>query len=314
VKKIAFILISCVLLPLSAFSEDLAPDFVAASFKGKKITLAEVDKKIESIPVFALQKQRGAKDPKVINQLRRQAVDNMISRQLILDEAKKSGLVDEAKVDQDVKQIISSYGTEEKLSDLLKQIHTTLPDFKTNIADDSRMRMFLEKKFADMPKITDEELKQEFQKNPQRYSEQEQVRANHILVNKDTPDAEKKIQAIYAEVTKPKADFAAIASQKSDCPSKSRGGDLGLFRKGMMVPDFEKVAFELKPGEISKPVKTQFGWHIIKVEEHRQAGASSFEEAKPKIMQTLSGTRKSAAMQKYLEDLKKTAKVQVFLP
>ena len=88
------------------------------------------------------------------------------------------------------------------------------------------------------------------------------VRARHILVK--TEDEAKL--ALY-DVTTGGKDFAAVAAEKSMCPSRKQGGDLGWFGRGMMVKEFETAAFALKPGETSKPVKTQFGWHIIKVEE-----------------------------------------------
>jgi peptidyl-prolyl cis-trans isomerase C len=89
-----------------------------------------------------------------------------------------------------------------------------------------------------------------------------QVRARHILVK-----TEDEAKTILYDVTVGKKDFGAVAMEKSMCPSKKNGGDLGWFGRNMMVKEFEVAAFALKPGEISKPVKTQFGWHIIKVEE-----------------------------------------------
>jgi parvulin-like peptidyl-prolyl isomerase len=89
-----------------------------------------------------------------------------------------------------------------------------------------------------------------------------QVHARHILVK-----TEDEAKTILYDVTIGKKDFGAVAAEKSLCPSKRQGGDLGWFGRGQMVKEFETAAFALKPGEISKPVKTQFGYHIIKVEE-----------------------------------------------
>jgi parvulin-like peptidyl-prolyl isomerase len=90
-----------------------------------------------------------------------------------------------------------------------------------------------------------------------------QVHARHILVKTES----EAFQAVY-DVQHGK-DFGEVAKAVSLCPSKKQGGDLGWFGRGQMVKEFETAAFALKPGEISKPVKTQFGWHIIKVEEAR---------------------------------------------
>ena len=88
-----------------------------------------------------------------------------------------------------------------------------------------------------------------------------QVKASHILVKTET-EAKKILEEL-----KKGASFAKLAQQKSECPSKKRGGDLGWFGRGKMVPEFEKAAFSLKKGELSNVVKTQFGFHIIKVED-----------------------------------------------
>ncbi len=86
-----------------------------------------------------------------------------------------------------------------------------------------------------------------------------EVRASHILVK-----TEQEAQELYSEISSGK-DFAQIASEKSLCPSGANGGDLGFFGKGMMVKPFEDAAFSLEVGELSKPVETQFGWHLIQV-------------------------------------------------
>ena len=108
-----------------------------------------------------------------------------------------------------------------------------------------------------------------------RIKKPEQVKASHILVKVDAgadeakkAEARKKIQEIQQKV-KAGGDFEALATENSDCPSKAKGGDLGFFERGQMVKPFEEAAFALKPGEVSGIVETQFGYHIIKVQEKK---------------------------------------------
>lgn len=111
---------------------------------------------------------------------------------------------------------------------------------------------------------------------------QEEVRARHILV-----ETEEKAKEIYENVAHG-ADFTAMAKQHSKDPgSKEDGGDLGYFTRGRMVPQFEEVAFKTPKGEVSLPVKSQFGWHLIKVEDKRQRGAPAFDKIKDRIVATL---------------------------
>ncbi len=130
----------------------------------------------------------------------------------------------------------------------------------------------------------------EYDRFPERYTDQkEQVKVRHILLpvaadGSDDAAVQAKAQALLAQL-RGGADFAALAREySSDKGSASRGGELGWFARGRMVPAFEAAAFALqKPGELSAPVKTQFGWHIIELQEHRPAGVISFEQARPEL-------------------------------
>src|SRR5204863_2536981 len=129
---------------------------------------------------------------------------------------------------------------------------------------------------------------------------EQEVHARHILV-----ETEDEAKAIEAELKKG-ADFAELAKKESKDPGASDGGDLGFFTKDQMVPEFSTVAFALEPGKISDPVKTQFGWHVIKVEEKRARKAPDFEQVKPQIETYV--TRKAQA--DYVAKLRQAAKVE----
>src|SRR5882762_6858603 len=121
------------------------------------------------------------------------------------------------------------------------------------------------------------EMKKVYEDASKQISGEEEVHARHILV--ETEDEAKAV----AEELKKGADFAERAKKKSKDPGASDGGDLGFFTKDQMVPEFSTVAFALEPGKISDPVKSQFGWHIIKVEEKRSRKAPEFEQVKAQI-------------------------------
>jgi peptidyl-prolyl cis-trans isomerase C len=129
--------------------------------------------------------------------------------------------------------------------------------------------------------ITDAKLKAHYDANKSNYKEGETITASHILV-KTEPEAEALLEEL-----KGGKDFAELAKEKSTGPSAPQGGDLGSFGRGRMVPDFEQAAFALKAGEVSQPVKTRFGWHVIKVTEHTEGKQQDFEQAKEEIRKTL---------------------------
>jgi peptidyl-prolyl cis-trans isomerase C len=147
---------------------------------------------------------------------------------------------------------------------------------------------------------TDEAMKKVYEDASKQISGEQEVHARHILV-----ETEEEAKAIEDELKKG-ADFAELAKKKSKDPGASDGGDLGFFTKDQMVPEFSNVAFALEPGKISDPVKSQFGWHIIKVEEKRNRKAPDFEQVKAQIETYV--TRKAQA--DYVAKLRETAKVE----
>ena len=129
-----------------------------------------------------------------------------------------------------------------------------------------------------------------------------EIRASHILV-----ETEEEADAIVAQLYKG-GDFAKLAMEKSKGPSGAKGGDLGYFTKDKMVPEFANAAFDLQPGDISAPVKTGFGWHIIKVVDRRKGGGASFAKRAPELRQAIAKT----VVAKLLDELSKEAEIKVY--
>ncbi len=145
------------------------------------------------------------------------------------------------------------------------------------------------------PALTDEALRKRYDAEIAGKPGEEEIHARHILVK-----TEEEARAALAEARQPKADFAEIAKKRSTGPGTEQGGDLGFFKRSDMVPEFAEAAFALKPGEISAaPVKTAFGWHVIKVEERRQAPVPSFEEAHDQLRQAAFEEAVNEAVEKY---------------
>lgn len=174
-------------------------------------------------------------------------------------------------------------------------------DFKKRLAF-TRNRLLMDSLLATEGKAatTDEAMKKVYEDASKQITGEQEVHARHILV-----ESEDDAKAIAAELKKG-ADFAELAKKKSKDPGASDGGDLGFFTKDQMVPEFSAVAFTLEPGKISDPVKSQFGWHIIKVEEKRNRQAPAFEQVKAQIETYV--TRKAQA--EYVAKLREAAKVE----
>lgn len=133
------------------------------------------------------------------------------------------------------------------------------------------------------PQLTEEALRARYTRDAASRPAEEEVRARHILV-----PTEAEARAALAEARRPGADFADVARRRSTGPGSREGGDLGFFKRADMIPEFAEAAFALAPGQISAaPVQTQFGWHIIRVEERRAAPVPPFEEAREALRQTV---------------------------
>jgi peptidyl-prolyl cis-trans isomerase C len=205
-----------------------------------------------------------------LGQMADQIVERLIEQTLISNAARKSGLTETAEVKRRIKVL----------------------------SDGVLQQMYLDSKIGEQ--LTDDALKAAYREQIAGAKRPEEIRARHILVK-----TEAEAKKIIAELGD-KGDFAAAAKKHSTGPSGVKGGDLGFFSDGMMVPEFSNAAFALKAGEFTKaPVKTQFGWHIIKLEERRKAEAAPFNEVAPKLRQELG--RK--AYEKIVGDLRATAKI-----
>ncbi|WP_022852676.1 peptidylprolyl isomerase [Thermodesulfatator atlanticus] len=168
--------------------------------------------------------------------------------------------------------------------------------------------------------VSDKELRAYYEKHKDKFQEPEQVRARHILIavpqnasKKEVEKARKKAEEIRQKLLKG-ADFAKLAKEYSDDPgTKEKGGELGFFTRSQMIKEFEEAAFTLKPGEISEPVRTPFGFHIIQVEEHKKARQKSFEEVKEKVKEEYLTQKQQEALEKALSELKKKYKTKLNL-
>jgi peptidyl-prolyl cis-trans isomerase C len=178
-------------------------------------------------------------------------------------------------------------------------------EFKKRLAF-ARNRLLMDSLLAKEGKAatTDEAMKKVYDDASKQITSEQEVHARHILV-----PTEDEAKAIEDELKKG-ADFAELAKKKSKDPGASDGGDLGFFTKEQMVPEFSAVAFSLEPGKISDPVKSQFGWHIIKVEEKRNRKAPDFDQVKGQIETYV--MRKAQA--DYVAKLRETAKIERIEP
>ena len=198
-------------------------------------------------------------------------------------------------------------GAEEKLDQT--------PEFKTameTFRNQSLARAAIDASLKDVT-ASDEEAKKFYDEHPDQFTQPERVHVRHVLISDDVTSAD-AIAKIQADL-KAGVSFDEVAKSRSLCPSAAQGGDLGEVSKGQMVPEFEAAAFALKnPGDLSDPVKTRFGWHIIRLEGRTPSSLEPFDNVKPQLLQYLTNEKKNEAFKNAVEGLKKTYKVEILVP
>ncbi len=153
--------------------------------------------------------------------------------------------------------------------------------------------------------VSENEVLDYYEQNKERFVNPESVKASHILV--DTEDVAKEI----AEKIKAGLEFEAAAQEHSKCPSKEKGGDLGFFTKGRMVPEFEEAAFKMEKDELSDPVKTQFGYHLIKVTDKKPESTMSLEEVKDQLTHQMLTMKQNEIYTNKSQELKEKYEVKI---
>jgi foldase protein PrsA len=232
----------------------------------------------------------------LLDQYGADALDVLITNKLIELEADKQKItVSDEEVEEELATLAESYGGETALEEAVVATGMTMDDVRDDIINYIKTEKLIEPRIE----ITDEELQTYFDENKDTFATAEQVQASHILVADEATVNEVKSKLDAGE------DFSELAKEYStDTTTAESGGDLGYFSSGDMVAEFEEVAFALGVDEISAPVKTEYGYHIIKVVDHQEAKEANFEDSKEEITDTLMNDKMSTEYTVWLEELK----------
>ena len=252
---------------------------------------------------------------------RKNALDKMIVEMLLDEKVKQAKIiVNEEDVNNYIVEIAGKQGMSlAQFKDMVEKRGQNFEQWKQQVHKGLPYQRLMEAELDQQIEVTQEDARKYYDKNLQQYQKPEQVRASHILIKTDVSDpntdpnetkakARAKAEELLKQI-KQGADFAVLAKANSGGPSAKRGGDLGLFARGRMVPPFEKTAFELEVGQVSDIVQTRFGYHIIKVTDRKEASAESFEQAKDKIIEKLTRTKRREVSKQYVESLKNQADI-----
>lgn len=284
---------------------------VAAVVNGEKISKAELEAQVSRLIEQSPEMFKGEEGESRLLEFKRQLLDNMINNVLIRQAAAERGIeVTEEEINVQIEDLKGGFPTEEEFNTALENANMTVDDLKQQLRDQLATQRLMEELVGD-DEVTDEEIAKYYEENKAKFEEQAAVRASHILFDKDDKATAEKV---LAEV-KGGASFADLAKEHSKDPgSAAQGGDLGWTDPARpFVAEFQEALDKLKVGEVSALVETEYGWHIIKVDEKRDARTKPLDEVKDQIQASILQQRNVAAYQEFLDEARAKADIEILI-
>ena len=309
------LILSLALFPLVVHAKVF--DKVAAKINTEIVTLSSVEERAD------LLRQKYARSPVGIaeEELMKEALTMIIDERLMLQEGKKLGfIVDEDSIDAAMKDIAQKNGLQEvQLEQMLEREGRSLSSYRNHIRDQILVSKITRFEINNRVKVSDNEVNQYYRDHQKEFWEDGRVRARHILFIAERSSSEtiRKVKLQLAkkvlnEIRKGK-DFAELAMEYSEDVSASDGGDVGFVVRGKMVREFEEAVFNLEIGQISDVVETEFGYHIIKVEEVVFGKTLTLKDAKERVSAILAMKKQKRGYEDWMGELKKAAFIEVNL-
>jgi parvulin-like peptidyl-prolyl isomerase len=280
---------------------------VAATVNGEPIYTAEVDRYVREIGArFGVDFSKGDA-ARQRQQVARSVLDQLIERTLILQEARRTGrLASDAAVEDRLRQIAQAFPSPEEFDRALQQQGVSRAELRDRVRFELTVRRILDD--LRVPAPTDQEARAYFQAHREAFDEPERVRVRHVLLR---TEAEARVALARLRAGE---SFAQVAKELSQDPgTRDRGGEVGLVTPGQTVPEFEQVAFRLKPGELSEPVRTSFGYHIVQVTEKLPAKKATWEGVRQQVLELLRENKRREAFEAWVKELRGRAKIAVHL-
>ena len=317
INQAFFTILLCLALSMSDNAVAKVFDRVVAKVNNEIITLSSVNEKVELLRQKYRGDFKGRDEKEVLNE----ALNTIVEEKLQLQEGKKRGLaVDDSAVEAAVKDIEKKNGLEEgQLASMLISEGRSLETYKNHIRDQILVSKVIRFELGSRVNISERKIAKYYYANQKDFWESGKARVRHILILTEkglSVDKKKEkfflAKEILGEVKRGK-DFADAAKEYSEDISASEGGDVGFVEKGKMVPEFEKAVYSLKEGAISDIVETEYGYHIIKVEEVLAGRTLPLKDVKNKIQFILSNKKQKLAYEEWMSELRKSAFVEISL-
>jgi peptidyl-prolyl cis-trans isomerase C len=300
----------------SAWAQLFGP---AVTINGENISREKLQAQVDHLINQRGLNSGGITQPAVFKQIQQEVVDQLIVQELLWQEAKRRNfIVEDEFVDTRLQEMKSGFDTEQAFQFKIQAGGFTEETYRDDIRQQVSVQHMISQSIAPGISISDEEVENFYKANLDQMQRPVAVHARHILIKPESAEPEAQQAAkdeageILAEI-RAGEDFVELATDRSQAPSAPQGGDLGYFGPGQMVPPFEQAAFALKPGEISDVVRTQFGYHIIRLEDRRGGETLSLEDVTDKISAYLTQQKLQTEVENLVATLRNHGNVEIFL-
>jgi len=291
----------------------LDPESTAVEVNGARLTVAEVDEEVQRL----IGPADGTVPPDQIKQylpqMRRQVCEQFVIETLWKSEIEKENIeIQKDAVDEIIEKTRASLPAGITFDQFLERQHLTEEGIREEIGMQLCIQELVNRRTES---VTDDDVVAFYEQQKDQMNVGDAVRARHILIQfaPDDDDAARAEKLAAAREIREKLvageDFAEMAAARSDCPSSEVGGDLGMFTRGRMVPEFEAAAFSQEIGAIGDVVETQFGYHIIEVTEKTEPHQQTLDEVRPDILAHLERSRRAQAARQYVNELREVANI-----
>jgi peptidyl-prolyl cis-trans isomerase C len=316
----AIIILTFSLASYSAFGQETETikDPVAV-VNGVEISSKEYETEVNLQLQQATQQGRQIPDA-MLPKIKADILNNLIDRELLYQKSQKENIAANAeKVSKEIKTIKDKFPSQEEFEKVIAEMGISEAEIKSQIERNLAIRQLIDTQVIDKITVSEADTRAYYDNNPNLFRKPEQIKASHILikVESDATDLQKAQARIeiakIQQMLKDGQDFATLAREHSQGPSAKNGGDLGYFGRGQMVKPFADAAFALKPGQVSEIVETQFGYHLIKVVDKQPESTMAYAEVKDRLTQHLKTQRIDREAKKYIDTLKKDAKIEKFI-
>ena len=256
-----------------------------------------------------------------VSSIRREVLESMIRRELLYQAARKSGIKpDENAINKDINSLKQQFSDETEYKNELSKRGINEEVLRARMIRNSLVQKYVSKEFTDKVDVTDKEIQDYYQKNIDLFKQPFQMRVSHISIQSDPKDGDSRKKELRGKAEKilknlkDDKDFADLAREYSDGPTKNKGGDLGYLRKGQLEKQFESKVLALKKGEITDIIETEYGFHIFKVTDIKPETILAYENVKEKVKKFLVDEKIKQEADEYARKLREKTDVKILLP